>query len=254
MESQTPQDYRRAFIKEFNAIAKHKHRYDVFRDFVTMAACSLHNSIRKDPAREDEYLQIIAGYGKEDSERFPKLLGYLIEMLEPQPQDILGSLYMELEISNKNAGQFFTPSSVSDFMAKILHGEELENLEKPFITLSEPACGAGGMVLSFVKAMIDAGHNPAEKLWTQCVDIDRLAALMCYVQLSLWNVPAEILVGDTLRWEFRERWHTPAYYLGNWQWKLAAHAPKPKEETGRSEQKQTRTETYTKPEQFDFGF
>ncbi len=38
-------------------------------------------------------------------------------------------------------------------------------------------------------------------------DIDRLTALMAYVQLSLWNVPAEIVVGNTLSLEVREVWH-----------------------------------------------
>jgi hypothetical protein len=38
----------------------------VWRDFVTMAACSLHNGFFKDQAREDEYLQIIAAYKPED--------------------------------------------------------------------------------------------------------------------------------------------------------------------------------------------
>ena len=37
-----------AFLKTFRDIARHKHRYEVFRDFVTLAACSLHNAIRPD--------------------------------------------------------------------------------------------------------------------------------------------------------------------------------------------------------------
>ena len=53
------------------------------------------------------------------------------------------------------------------------------------------------MILALVKVMITAGHNPAEKLWVQAIDVDRMAALMCYIQLSLWNVPAEVIVGNT---------------------------------------------------------
>jgi hypothetical protein len=36
-----------SFITDFNEIARHKHRYDVFRDFVTLSALSLHNTINK---------------------------------------------------------------------------------------------------------------------------------------------------------------------------------------------------------------
>jgi hypothetical protein len=43
---------------------------------------------------------------------------------------------------------------------------------------------------------------------------------MCYTQLSLWNVPAEIIVGNTLSWEIREVWYTPAHHLGGWKHRL----------------------------------
>lgn len=68
--------------------------------------------------------------------------------------------------------------------------------------------------------MITAGHNPAERLWVQAIDVDRMAALMCYIQLSLWNVPAEVIVGNTLSWEIREVWYTPAHHLGLWKYRL----------------------------------
>ena len=69
------------------------------------------------------------------------------------------------------------------------------------------------MVLSFVKEMISQKLNPANHLWVQCIDIDRTVALMCYVQLSLWNVPAQIIVGNTLSMELREQFFTLAHYL-----------------------------------------
>lgn len=211
-----------AFKKTFRELAPYKHRYEVFRDFVTMAACSLHNTIHKETGREEEYLRIIAGYKKPDQEAFSKLLGCLIEALDSEPRDILGPLYMELEIANKDAGQFFTPPELSELMANLTFGSELIKLEtQPFITAGEPACGAGGMILALVKVMIAKGHNPAQHLWVQCIDVDRMAALMCYVQLSLWNVPAEIIVGNTLSWEIREVWYTPAHHLGLWKYRLS---------------------------------
>jgi hypothetical protein len=212
-----------AFLKLFRETARYKHRYDVFRDFVIMAACSLHNSMLHDVNLEQEYLEVINTYDQEDQHRFPHLLAHLVTILESEPRDVLGPLYMELEIASKDVGQFFTPPDLSELMARMTFAGELDKLEtQPFITVGEPAAGAGGMILALVKVMITAGHNPAEKLWVQCIDIDRLAALMCYVQLSLWNVPAEVIVGDTLRWEHREIWYTPAHYLGNWTAKLAA--------------------------------
>lgn len=214
-------EQRAAFQTQLQGLAPHMHRYDVFRDFIIMAACSLHNAVQKDDGREAEYMEIIGRYGPEDRQTFPKLMALLVAMLDPEPRDILGPLYMELEVASRDQGQFFTPPEVSNLMAEMTWSDQ-QISDRPFVTLQEPACGAGGMVLAFVKSMIDRGHDPSRKLWTQCIDVDRLAALMAYVQLSLWHVPGEILVGNTLSWEHRERWLTPAHMLGNWSAKLAA--------------------------------
>lgn len=255
-----------ALLKEIRSVALYKHRYDVFRDFVTMSAIAISNAIHHDKRREEEYLKIIKSYEKADQLAFPKLLGLLTEALEFAPFDVLGKLFMDLELGSRDKGQFFTPHTISEMMSEILHGDELAELKKPFITLSEPACGAGGMVLAFVKSMLRHKHDPAKRLWAQCIDVDRLAALMCFVQLSLWNVPAEIIVGNTLSLEVREVWHTPQHFLGMWEFRLRARqdeeasekpadgvltllasTPSPIPETGVCE-------APTKPVQFDFGF
>ncbi|PID44240.1 MAG: N-6 adenine-specific DNA methylase [Proteobacteria bacterium] len=214
-----------AFKQTFRQLAPYRHRYEVFRDFVTMSACSLHNAVHKDEAREEEYLRIIGQYKPDDQQAFPKLMAQLVAALEDEPRDILGPLYMELEIANKDAGQFFTPPDLSELMAQLTFADHLSKLDdQPFVTASEPACGAGGMILALVKVMIEAGHNPASRLWVQAIDVDRMAALMCYIQLTLWNVPAEVIVGNTLSWDIREVWYTPAHYLGLWKYRLRRKA------------------------------
>ena len=213
------------FIKEFNNLARHKHRYEVFRDFVTVAALSVHNSYRG-PSYDEleaEYLQIAGRYARDELEGFARLLGILVALLDAEPKDILGQLCMTLELGNTNTGQFFTPPEVSELMAQVTYGEELKMLNKPFITVWEPACGAGGMVLAFVKVMLSHGHDPAKRLWVQCQDVDRTAALMCYLQLSLWNVPGVVIVGNTLAMETREVFYTPAHQLGFWSHRLHRH-------------------------------
>ncbi|MCX7258096.1 MAG: N-6 DNA methylase, partial [Polaromonas sp.] len=72
--------------------------------------------------------------------------------------DVLGPLYMMLELENSNAGQFFTPPDIAELMARLTCNDELKALSEPFVTVSEPACGAGGMVLAFVKVMLSYGH------------------------------------------------------------------------------------------------
>jgi type I restriction-modification system DNA methylase subunit len=218
------------FVRSFNKIAAHRHRYEVFRDFVTMAAISMHNAIRKDPALEAEYMQIVKRYDASQLSEICGLFAKMVLLLDTEPQDVLGQLYMALELGNTQAGQFFTPHEISELMARLTYGDELQNLTKPFITLSEPACGAGGMVLAFVKVMLSHGHDPSKRIWVQCQDVDRTAALMCYLQLSLWNVPAVVIVGNTLANEVREAFYTPAHYLGFWETRLRSHGRQETEE------------------------
>lgn len=220
MANRTTTHNKQGFVTLFNSIARHKHRYSVFSDFVIMCAIALHNAISMNKDLENEYLEIVSRYSKEEVNAFCELYAILVNLLEPEPCDVLGTLYTELELTSANNSQFFTPHEVSILLAKITYGEVLDKLEKPFITLSEPACGAGGMVLAFVSEMLKKGFNPAEKLFVNCIDIDRVAGLMCYVQLSLWHVPAEIIIGDTLSLKFREVYYTPSYYLGRWETKL----------------------------------
>ncbi len=223
MTHQTPEQLRARFLKQFNALAQHRRRYEVFRDFVTLSAISLNNVMEPDAERKEaleaEYMGIIRTYSHDEALGFAELLGLVVNMLEPTPQDVLGGLYMELDLGNDRAGQFFTPNSISQFMAR------LNGVEPPagqnFVRVCEPACGAGGMVLAIAQVLIESGKNPATAMWAYCQDIDRAGALMCFIQLSLWNIPAAVIVGDTLANEVRECFYTPAHHLGAWEYRLA---------------------------------
>ncbi|MDZ7894374.1 MAG: hypothetical protein U5M50_05045 [Sphingobium sp.] len=123
-QKQNYQELHKEFLGIFKAVALYKHRYDVFRDFVTMSAITLRNALVMNDALEQEYLGIIKGYKKEDQLQFPKLLALLVALLEFEPRDVLGNLFEALELTSKDKGQFFTPQPISEFMAQIL-GEQL---------------------------------------------------------------------------------------------------------------------------------
>lgn len=214
-------DHKKAFIRLFNETARYHHRYEVFRDFVTMAGISIHNAMFMSDTLEQEYMQIVKRYEKDDAIRMSHLLGEVVMGLEASRCDFLGSVFMELELGSDRIGQFFTPYEVSRMMALMVHGDAIELLsDKPFITLSEPACGAGGMVVAFAEAMLDKGLNPQQQLWVSCIDIDPVAAMMCYLHLSLLHIPAEIVTGNALTLECTRVMRTPAHYLGFWDSKL----------------------------------
>jgi hypothetical protein len=211
----------RAFTRLFNETARYHHRFEVFRDFVMMAGIAILNAFRKSDELEQEYLGIVRRYEKDDVVRMSQLLAEVVMGLEAYPCDFLGSVFMDLDIGSDQMGQFFTPFEVSKLMAMIMHGDAIDELsKKPFITLQEPACGAAGMVIAFAQTMYEKGLNPQKQLWASCVDVDPVAAMMAYVQLSLLHIPAEVVIGNSLSMSVTRVMRTPAHYLGFWDSKL----------------------------------
>lgn len=106
-------------------------------------------------------------------------------------------------------------------MASLQLGDVRETFrEKPFITLREPACGAGCMVLAFADVLREAGYAPHRYLWVSATDIDPLVVGMAYIQLSLCDVAGEVVIGNSLNDERRRVLLTPGHYLGNWPYRL----------------------------------
>lgn len=197
--------------------------HTVFADFVELSALSISNSVdwARREKREDRYMGIARRYSAEEMARFPKMLGCLLMALESEMRDHLGKLFMALELGNHWHGQFFTPYELALLMARMQLGDAAALIEaKGFITLNEPAAGAGGMVVAAAQVLRDQKINYQQTLHVTAQDLDTTAAHMAYVQLSLLHVPAVVIVGDTLRMTESDRWYTPAHILGGWDWKL----------------------------------
>jgi len=208
------------FAAIFKTIARHENRYTVFSDFVSMAAVSIENAFLRSTDLEEEYMGTIGKYCKDDQLKFPQLLAEVTLGLEYEHCDLLGAIFMELEIGSKQLGQFFTPYHLSKMMAQVTFGDGDILATKNFIKVSEPACGAGGMIIAFAEAMLNKKFNPQQQMWFSCVDIDRVAAKMAYVQLSILGLSGEVIIGNTLSLEFSRVMRTPMHYLYNWNYKL----------------------------------
>ncbi|EEJ1463980.1 DUF1738 domain-containing protein, partial [Salmonella enterica subsp. enterica] len=205
------------FVSLFNQTAPCENRWQVFSDFVHMAACSLYNAVHRDEAFEADYMQRVARYSAEDAHNMSRLLAEVIQGLEFCPTDFLGQIFMNLELGNARHGQFFTPYSVSYTMARMTLSDGLSVLtsgERDFITVSDPACGAGGMIVAMAEAMLEAGFNPQKQMVAYCVDIDPVAAMMCYIQLSLMGIPAIVATGNSLTVDIKREMATPMFVLG----------------------------------------
>ena len=173
----------------------------VFADFCRMAACSLAMG-----SREDEYFEVIKPYSKDELLEFARALGLLVEEMESRPfTDVLGPYYLEVAShSSKQArGEFYTPPEISKVMAMmVLNPDEVKFNNRP-ITVSEPACGAGGMVLALAELF---APGSVDLLRVTCQDINPVATDMCYVNTTLWGIPATMLWGDAIRMSVNKGW------------------------------------------------
>lgn len=212
--------------KAIERLSRRHDKWRVFSDFVEMAAISISNAVdiaQREP-REARYMQIVKAYEPDEVAEFPKMLGELTLALERDQRDHLGAVFGELELANKWVGQFFTPQEVADLMGRMTFADfgGLADIikERGFITLQEPAVGAGAMVIAAAKAFRDLGYNYQRQLHVTAIDVDDRAAHMAYVQLSLLGIPAKIVHGNTLTLEVRGVWYTPAHVFGFWNAKL----------------------------------
>jgi type I restriction-modification system DNA methylase subunit len=214
-------DHKKQFISIFNETARYHHRNKVFRDFITLAAASIHNGINCNDELEKEYMETVRQYEAKDAERMAMLLAEVVMGLEAESGDFLGSLYMTLELGEAARGQFFTPFCVSRMMAE-MQLVDIDSLlaDKPFFTVYEPACGSAGMLLAIAEVLREKGFNPTRHLWVSCIDIDPVASGMAYIQLSLMGVAGEVVTGNALSGERRRVMYTPAHWIGNWSYRL----------------------------------
>ncbi|WP_339803138.1 N-6 DNA methylase [Saezia sanguinis] len=213
---------KKELINLFMQTARHRHRYEVFSDFVTMAANAIHNRFMKVEKLEQEYLDIAKKYSSEDMGRFAQLTRLVAMGLAEEGRDILGNVFMELELGSEQQGQFFTPHPICALTAQ-LQTQNLEEYfrEHRFIIMSEPACGSGSMILAVFAELLKQNYLPFYRMWVQAIDVNHVAASMCYIQLSLCGIPGEVIYGNALTTEIRRVLKTPTHYLFDWGQRLS---------------------------------
>lgn len=127
---------------------------------------------------------------------------------------------MSLNLVSQANGQYFTPYSVCKFMAEINFAEIESFQNNQLITLSEPCCGSGALIIAFAQTLREHNINYQQNLFVEAIDISEMCFKMTYIQLSLLGIPAKVLLGDTLAMKFKECLYTPFYYLSGIDWKL----------------------------------
>lgn len=218
------------FQKVFSRLCNSQSSWQVWSDFVEMTAiaisntCEIRDKVRQD--REKRYFDIIGQYSKSEQDIFPQLVGILVSSLQRnQEQDFLGEMFMALELSNHWKGQFFTPYCICKAMATInIQDAANKKGAKGYMTINDPACGAGATLIAARNAL-ELSRIGSTEVFFVGQDIDRIAAMMCYIQLSLLGCAGYVVIADTIShpvtgpmlWpnltEYQDAWFMPMNFI-----------------------------------------
>ena len=209
--------YRSDLIDEIRKLAQTNGLNTVFTTFLEITATSI--AAQMDPMnaeeREKRYQEMESKMTPDELTSYARMFALLTlatrEYAE-DPCDILGDIYHELKLNNEWNGQFFTPDHICRLMAQIVNIDVPTDQDGP-VTINEPTCGSGTMVIGAVWAMQRKGIDYRRKSFFVAQDIDIRCVWMAYIQLSLYGIPAVVIHGNTLTVEEWSHWYTPCAYM-----------------------------------------
>ena len=227
---------KKEFEKLFNALNPSLTRWQVWEHVVNIFACALSNSVEPDKERyekrEDSYKNSMETLGMENSEIVSKMFALLMEayFIDPE-QDFLGEMFMALGLGNHWAGQYFTPYNVASMMSRITASDTAKDevKKKGYISTIDSCCGSGVMLIAARNTYTGMGIDVQKDVMFVGQDVDRLAAQMCFIQLSLLGCAGYVVVANSLtnpvtgasdilphENECQEFWYTPFFWTRTW--------------------------------------
>lgn len=163
-----------------------------------------------DEALEKEFLREQSRAKHPD--RYAEASALLVEALEVESYDFLGSFAAIVGKLDGKLGQFYTPAAICKLMCETT----LMDFKKPDdghrMKIQEPACGGGAMLIAMTNILKERGFYPWH-YYIQAIDISALAYQMCYIQLNLLGVPADVYRGNMLKGEIYDSAPTMALVL-----------------------------------------
>ena len=226
----------KTLVKAFEGLCGRHSRWEVWSDWIGMCAIAISNAVDRAhrEKREKTYGTLSQKYTAAELQTVAEMLALLVQEMEENPnQDFLGELFMVLGLGNEYAGQFFTPYNVCEAMSE-LSGEKIaaDVARKGWISVSDPACGAGALLVAFANMCARRKINYQTSVLFAAQDIDFTVGMMCYIQLSLLGCAGYVVIGDSLAHPMtavdrrglipRDEgnvWYTPMYFRDVWHWR-----------------------------------
>lgn len=203
--------------KEFNRLLHEvdtsKSVSEIFNDFLTLSIYSIAQPFYRSQIIEEKYLNTAKKYSRKQLDYFAAMNAYTLISLDMGMKDFLGEMFNMNGLGEHRKGQFFTPYHVSKLMGR-LHcinlKVDIEN--KDFITMCEPCCGSGGMVIAFADCMKEEGFDYLRCLKVIASEKDEIYFKITYLELAFRSIAAEVSLADE-KGEVKERLFTPMYFI-----------------------------------------
>lgn len=207
-----------AFARQFEGTAMRPH--EAFRAAIEVLCCVTLATVPQYQTEElakefDEAIRAFERCGV-SREKALTLAKDFMEALAADGGDRLGDMAARLGTLYAGMGQFFTPSCVASLLAQFTLPDEAtirRHVEDGgYMTAMDPAAGSGGLLIALAQRVREAGFDPRFNLFVQATEKDAQAWRMCYVQLSAYDIPARVVLGDSLTLENQRVVYTPAYW------------------------------------------
>lgn len=195
------------FLRILRRIDHSKRDTEVFRDFCEMAFCAIAKTTaptrERAEALEADYMRAVKRYrNPDDVRKMPELLALAATALQAGGCDFLGVIAGEIGALDSGLGQFFTPYEISRLNAELILSDAPALIERQkFLTVQEPAAGAGGMVIAAADVLENKGIDPARHVWFDATELNGPTFQMCFVQTSLRGLAGIVRHGNSLSLE-----------------------------------------------------
>ena len=120
------------------------------------------------------------------------------EMEKGNALDLFGQLYEQMFLLKSKAsanGQFFTPESLCDLMARITEKDDAELKTK---VVNDCACGSGRTLLSHFMKVTNEDRANAGRYYYDAADIDLFTCKMCACNMMIHGMQGRVVCQDQL--------------------------------------------------------